>query len=51
MVEVDVVLRGRQASKDLAWTVGMRLSARLEVTPEGAAFHARSFTRLTPGSG
>ena len=25
----------------------MRLSARLEVTPEGAAFRARSFTRLT----
>jgi len=51
MVEVDVVLRGRQAAKDLAWTAGMRLIAGLEVTPEGAAFRARSFTRLTPGSG
>jgi hypothetical protein len=51
MAEVDVVLRGRQAANDLAWTAGMRLSASLEVTPEGAAFRARSFTQLTPGSG
>ena len=51
MVEVDVVLRGRQAAKDLAWVAGMRLSAGLEVTRGGAAFRVKSFTPLTPGSG